>query len=209
MHQMLRNVKRWRLLSKDCDFFSLPLPGRSKQTSFLPVSPGCGCVTQTLNEPPSPATLVMDTNPWLTYLILLSPLPVAFLSASPHRAVIRHVGKKDVYFPIASVCATRDGGYTCRVLFVPPRHQRMVAMSLLLAARRLVGSESVNTRGASCACEHGGSDLFFFFLQGLDPSHAAGVSFLGVYHINLSPPLNHSTPSYLPLLRQLPPHHPS
>lgn len=33
----------------------------------------------------------MDTNPRLTYLILLSPLPVVFLSAFPRRAVIRHV----------------------------------------------------------------------------------------------------------------------
>lgn len=46
---------------------------------------------RTTNEPLSPATLVMDSNPRLTYLILSSPLPVVFLSASPRRVVIRHV----------------------------------------------------------------------------------------------------------------------
>lgn len=66
-------------------FLFLSLPGRSKEASFFSISPAAA-VTQTWNESLSPATLVMDTNPWLTDLILLSPLPVVFLSAFPRRA---------------------------------------------------------------------------------------------------------------------------
>lgn len=69
----------------------------------------------------------MDTNPRLTYLILLSPLPVVFLSAFPRRAVIRHVEnthakKRKIdrlffYFVLTSV--RRGGGCTSRALLGP------------------------------------------------------------------------------------------
>lgn len=157
-------------------------------------------MTQTLNEPPSPATLVMDTNPWLTYLILLSPLPVVFLSAFPHRAVIRHVGntrekkkkEKNVYFPIASACATRDGGYTCRVLFVPRRHQRMVATILLLAAGAWLDQRTLTLEERRVHANV--ADLTSFF-TGFRILHTRQVSpflafTISIYHLlSITPPL--------------------
>lgn len=55
-------------------------------------------------------------------------------SRNPTRWKHTRERKKNVYFPIASVRATRDASYTCRVLFVPPLLQRMDATILLLAA---------------------------------------------------------------------------
>lgn len=100
----------------------------------------------------------MDTNPWLTYLILLSLLPVVFLSAFPHRAVIRHVEnthakRTNVYFLFLYIraCGVMAGtpGAFC---WGPPRHPRAAEVKDDAdhpACRCPFGSERPNSWGAA------------------------------------------------------------
>lgn len=182
---------------------------RSLQTSlFFSISPAAA-VTQTWNESLSPATLVMDTNPWLTYLILLSPLPVVFLSAFPCWDVIRHVEnkhakKKNVYFFILSSqpCVRCGGGYSWRVLF-GPRHQRAAEVKDGCDHPAAGGQLAVGARldqNTLILEEWRWRDLTFVTAFGsVHGSFTHSRCLLSVHHTSVSAPLHHST-SQLPWL---------